>query len=725
MISLGLRLAVAGGREAITRLVVLAAAVAIGVGMLLAAVAGINAVGTQNLRYSWLNSAVTSAATGPEAKDPALWSVREDYFHGHPIARVDVAISGPDGPVPPGMTVLPPPGEYWVSPALDRLLRENPADQLRDRFAGRQAGLIGDAALPSPESLIVVIGGTREEVGRLAGATEITRYVSISPDKCQGCGIGLGSNGIILTLSVVAVALLFPLLIFIGTATRLSAARRERRFAAMRLVGATPRQITGFAVVESTLAALTGAVAGFGVFFAVRAGLARIPFTGEPFFGADLALTAADVLVVLLGVPVAAALAARIALRRVRISPLGVTRRVTPKPPRVWRVIPLLAGLGELGYLVGNRPETTNGQLIGYLSGILIVMIGLMIAGPWLTMSGSRLLARQARRPATLIAGRRLADDPRAGFRAVSGLMLALFVTSTATGVITAIVAERGGGERGTAGHDFVSISTIPQDRAGVPASSVTVPGHLIRLNPGREGFSGLISCAELATIPGGGSCPAGAEVAEVTPDLVGPSDLTVTATGARWPAAGLSAAELAGLDVANVLVATDGSAAAIERARTILNKAFPYGRSAATEADFRGDFTRQLAQFQRLADVVIIASLVIAGCSLAVSVTGGLTERQRPFAMLRLTGVRLAELRRVVVLETAVPLIVVSLVAVGVGLLAAHLFLRSQMRYDLRSPGPAYYLIVITGLIASVAVIASTMPLLKRMTGPQAARSE
>ena len=37
-----------------------------------------------------------------------------------------------------------------------------------------------------------------------------------------------------------AAALLFPVLIFVGAATRLSAARREQRFAAMRLVGATP-----------------------------------------------------------------------------------------------------------------------------------------------------------------------------------------------------------------------------------------------------------------------------------------------------------------------------------------------------------------------------------------------------------------------------------------------------------------------------------------------------
>ena len=75
-------------------------------------------------------------------------------------------------------------------------------------------------------------------------------------------------------------------------------------------------------------------------------------------------------LAVALGVPVAAAIAARLALRRVRISPLGVTRRVTPRPPRAWRLIPLLAGIAELGYFVGGgRPATTPGRSTAYLGG--------------------------------------------------------------------------------------------------------------------------------------------------------------------------------------------------------------------------------------------------------------------------------------------------------------------------------------------------------------------
>jgi hypothetical protein len=35
------------------------------------------------------------------------------------------------------------------------------------------------------------------------------------------------------------------------------------------------------------------------------------------------------------------------------------------------------------------------------------------------------------------------------------------------------------------------------------------------------------------------------------------------------------------------------------------------------------------------------------------------------------------------------------------------------------------YYLVVLAGLLASLAVIASTLPLLNRITGPEVARNE
>jgi hypothetical protein len=71
------------------------------------------------------------------------------------------------------------------------------------------------------------------------------------------------------------------------------------------------------------------------------------------------------------------------------------------------------------------------------------------------------------------------------------------------------------------------------------------------------------------------------------------------------------------------------------------------------------------------------------------------------------------------------VPLLAVSVVSIGMGFPAAQLFLQSQLYYSLQPPGAGYYLVILAGLAASLAVIASTMPLLRRITGPETARNQ
>jgi hypothetical protein len=231
-----------------------------------------------------------------------------------------------------------------------------------------------------------------------------------------------------------------------------------------------------------------------------------------------------------------------------------------------------------------------------------------------------------------------------------------------------------------------------------------------------------LASCADLALAPTFGRCAPGAEVAWVYPDLLGPDNASAITV---WPTAATTAGDLARLPITSVIVATDGSAAAVERARTLLLAAYPDHFVIATAAEWNADSRRLLTGWNQLADVVIVASLAIAGCSLAVSVAGGVNDRKRPFSMLRLTGVPLGMLRRVVALESATPLLAAAVVASGTGFLAAHLFLTAQMNYSLHPPSTAYYVIVVTGIVVSLGIIASTLPLLRRITGPETARNE
>ena len=557
--------------------------------------------------------------------------------------------------------------------------------------------------------------------------------------------------------------MLAPVLIFIATATRLSAARREQRFAAMRLVGATRRQVSLLAATESTVAGILGVAAGFGIFFLLRIPVAGIPFIGQPFFPAELTLSPPDILAVALGVPVAAAVAARLALHRVRISPLGVARRATPPPPRAWRILPLLAGFAELGFFtVHGKPASPSGQDLAFVPGFALIIVGLVIAGPWLTMATARVMARRTSRPGTLIAVRRLADDPRAAFRAVSGLVLALFITTVAVVGITTWNAQQ------LTLRVSAAEMKVLTDQLAVPAARLRVAGkpgtgRARRAARGRaerdsrrpgggrgprgpgadhpHGISqprrqsrqhrpvpaGVVSCAQLAAVPALGRCPAGATAAAFPADGFAGPLYGVDATGITWPAANFPATRLDGLAVDAINVATNGTVAAVEQARTVLEnaRAYPGPSAPSTIGDLIAQDNSTNSGYQQLANTVILVSLPIAGCTLAAGIAAGLADRKRPFSLLRLTGARLATLRRVVALESAVPLLAVAAVAIGTGFGAAAMYASVAQHHPMVAPGAAYYLLTAGGILASLGIIAATFPLLTRITGPEVARNE
>src|SRR5947208_3745946 len=160
MIRLGLRLTFKGGIEAAVRLAVTAAAVAIGVCLLLTALSGMHALSALNTRAAWLNSGnlgsrrpatgKPASVSGPSSTQTLWWLLGTDSFGDRTIFEADVAPTGPRSPIPPGIPQLPGPGQYFASPALAQLIRSTPADELGDRFTGQQIGTIGPSGLPSP-----------------------------------------------------------------------------------------------------------------------------------------------------------------------------------------------------------------------------------------------------------------------------------------------------------------------------------------------------------------------------------------------------------------------------------------------------------------------------------------------------------------------------------------------------------------------------------------------
>jgi FtsX-like permease family protein len=772
VIGLGLRLVVSGGREALTRLVVVAVAVGLGVGLLLTAVAATNAVTTWNNRHAWFWTGTASVPPSHAAAGaaPLWWHPSGDTFDGQQISRFDVAATGASSPAAPGIPRDPGPGQYYASPALAALLRAIPADQLAGRYPGRLAGTIGEAGLPSPDSLVIIIGHTPAQLAHTPDSVQVTSIATAVPGNGPGQGNpkgldytppdpGGGNGAIDFVLLVVALAILTPVLIFIATATRLSAARREQQFAAMRLVGATRRQVSWLAATESTVAGVAGVAAGFGIFFGLRIPVAGITFIGQPFFPAELSLSPPDIVAVAVGVPAAAAVAALLALRRVRISPLGVAHRVTPEPPLPWRVLPLLAGLAELGFFtMYGRPASVGGQVLVFAPSLLLIMVGLVIAGPWLTMVAARVMARRTSHPGVLIAARRLADDPRAAFRAVSGLVLALFITTVAVVGITTwnaksptrwgsaaetkVLTDQLGGQQASSGSlaspgPAAPAAPLAAQLRGIPGVQgvvvvradppLTIPATFH--NPGSTGPvpAGVVSCAQLATVPALGRCPAGAAAAAFPRDGFDGPLFGADATGITWPAANAPATRLASLGVDAINVATNGTVPAVEQARTVLENspAYPASNAPSTVGELIGQSNSTNNGLQQLANTVILVSLPIAGCTLAAGIAAGLADRKRPFSLLRLTGARLAMLRRVVALETAVPLLAAAAVAIGTGFGVTAMYASLEMQHPMVAPGAAYYLLTASGILAALGIIAATFPVLARITGPEVARNE
>jgi hypothetical protein len=769
MYRLGLRLTLRSGREALIRLLVTTAAVAIGVTVLLSVLAEFHGFQYTNNQPAW-QSTQPMAAQGGSRADTELWNYSADVFESRSIQRLDVAALGPNAPAPPGISRLPGPGEYYASPALSVLIRSAPRDELADRFPGRQIGVIGDKALTGPDDLVVFVGRRPSE---LQG-----RPFTILVDRiAAGAQTSVWTNHFRYAFAAGAVAFVFPILILIGSATRLAAARREERYAALRLVGATNRQINVVASVDATVSALFGAVLGIGLFELVRPVLAEHSPTGARYFAYSVTPTAAEYLAMLIGVPLVSAVAALISLRRVRISPLGVSRRQTPPAPGIVRISLLVLGIALFVFGIA----TTTPESIGPATfpGLLLVLVGLVVAGPWLTAQAARLTAAVAGGASPLLAARRLADNPRAAFRSVSGLVLAVFLGSMLAGLMPTI-------NRTTATPNAQALSDVlidtftpsavcgnevncgaggvgpdaSGDVGGLPPAAGAallqglgaIRGAMVvpiytptqtapapdKGGPPRGPGAGpdepsqpeaVVGCAALALIPVLGTCAPGRTAVQAdSGDLTSDNPLYST-KAIVTPASPAASADISTLDLQTVLVKVDDPAT-LERVRTYLSTHTPATLSGLAPRTFGEEVAARenvSTVLDRIMNAAVLLTLLVAGASLAVAVGGGLVERKRPFTLLRLSGTSPKVLYRVVALEAVLPLAAATILAAGSGYGLAVLAAVKMAPSGTPVPTPSggYYLTMGAGLVVSLLIIASTLPFLGRITRTQSARFE
>ncbi len=181
---------------------------------------------------------------------------------------------------------------------------------------------------------------------------------------------------------------------------------------------------------------------------------------------------------------------------------------------------------------------------------------------------------------------------------------------------------------------------------------------------------------------------------------------------------------------------------ASLEKARTLLTlfDATVVSRGGISdwqmgnaEAETFGEIARIRNDDDTNAENVLLAivglTLLMAACSLAVTVGGSVVERRRPFTLLRLSGAPGLTLYGVVVLESVLPLLSASLVAAATGIGVAIPLVKALPKLhdepNLALPGAPYYLAMAAGLVVALIVTSSSLPLLRRVTQPNNARFE
>ncbi|MFE4956764.1 ABC transporter permease [Streptomyces sp. NPDC056653] len=251
--------------------------------------------------------------------------------------------------------------------------------------------------------------------------------------------------GVVVTLLL----LLVPVLGFLGQCARIGAVHRDRRMAGLRLAGASPAQVRRISALESALACLAGSVGGFAVFAAVLTGSGHTP---------PPSAWAAFVVVVLV-VPVVAALVSALALRRVVASPLGWVRRVRPERGHrtlLALLIPtvLIAAAAFLLVLRGSGLDAASFPLLVFAVVFLTGAGAVWAAGASAAFMGRRLTVR-AKSPAVLIAAGRLRDDPWAAARTHAALLLVTVVGVGFVGVREVLLAGLRGGDYSAGDLDF------------------------------------------------------------------------------------------------------------------------------------------------------------------------------------------------------------------------------------------------------------------------------
>ncbi|RSM62260.1 ABC transporter permease [Actinoplanes sp. ATCC 53533] len=644
----------AGGRRGWQGHLLAAAAAAVSALILLLVLAVYLGAGTRGDHAAW-------RTPSPDPRGTAVQALSTTFVRGTPVTVVQLAqLPGrPATAAPPGLGAFPRPGQVYLSPALAALARELPAGQLADRFPHPASyRTISRAGLASPDELVAVIGRTPADP-------------AISAAPTSDAGLGLAARAVVagfartadkpggffafdrLGALVAAGLLVVPVLVLAAASGRLGAARREQRLAGLRLAGATPRQILAMTGVEAFAVGAAGATAGAAAYGLLLPAVARVPYGVGAWYTSALWVGPAYLAAMVVVIAAVIAVSAMSALRRVAVAPLGVAQQADPRRTRVVRLLVFLAAAGYVGIRARDGHLGTSGAVT-----LMVLFYGAYLTlGPWVVDQLGRILGRFARRPTTLLAARRLSDDPRGAWRTVSGLVLAGFVAG------------------------FCSVAQLG-------AIGASYPGQVAVASTQADGAKTDEALAERAR----DRLRAAGVKATVEAD---PEDSVLWETG--------------------IVARVAGGPAEIDTALTALTGLVP-GAVPFTQELGNADIAMTVRQLGQVGFGALVLSFLTAATSAGLTAAATVLDRRRTYRLLRLAGTPLALLNRARTWETAVPLVVLAGGTTAIGVFAATR-LNSSIGGAQSTNAGLLAGCVLIGALAMVAAIGASRPLLRAVT--------
>ncbi|MES5817979.1 FtsX-like permease family protein [Streptomyces sp. RG80] len=660
VLSLTWHLTRASGRRGLQSHLLAAGAAAVGTFVMLVMIAATTGSAVRADHTAWRTPAAVKHGT-------AVQALATTYVRHEPVAVVSLAkLPGrAQTPAPPGLRTFPGQGEVYLSPALAELLHRLPADQLADRFPKPSSyGTIGAAGLASPDELVAVVGRAPGATAVSSAADSATWYDVGQAERAEITGF-TGTKVSMFTEADQAAALLgivllaMPVVVLSAAAGRLGASRREQRLAALRLAGSTPRQIIAMTALEASAVGLAGALTGALAYVALLPALAQIPYGIGGWYTGQLWVGARWFTTVVLGVTALLTLSAVSMLRQVATSPLGVAQQANPRRTRLIRLVLFLAALGYIWASSNGGGQLNKRQLLTLL---LLFYGAFWLLGPWVVDRLGRILARYAKRPATLLAARRLSDDPRGAWRTVSGLVLAGF----AAGFFSISMLGTDTGQY----RDQVGVVTADADSARHAVAEARSLLH-------RAGVTATVGVASEDDFDGvlGGS--------------------------------------------AGVVATVSGGPESVDTAVTALT---PLAVSTPYTGDTVGAVDSTVTgRIGEVSIATLALSFVVATASAGLTAAANVLDRRRVYGLLRLAGTPLKVLDRARVRETVVPLLVLAGGTTAMGMYGSSK-LNQAVGTTMNTTGLLQLLAcALLGALAMFAAISASRPLLRKVTADPA----